>query len=99
MKKNGHLKRELFSQLEEDERIEVRTKFSHVEGHLNWKDLGDLFNDPDYFICGPKEMIEELSQGLLQGKGTPRERVHLKNGGDFNSFSALKLCRSFELFL
>jgi len=70
--------RGLFSQLEKDKRIVVRTSFSHTDGHLNWRDLEGNFVDPHYFICGPPKMIEALSQGLLQGKTVPRDRIHFE---------------------
>lgn len=70
--------RNLFSRLETDERIVVNTIFSHKEGHLTWNNLDVPFKDPHYFLCGPPSMIEELSQGLLEGKCVPRDHVHFE---------------------
>ena len=70
--------RRLFSELEEDERISVKTIFSHKDGHLNWKSLEVPFQEPHYFICGPVNMIEDISRGLLKGKEVPRDHVHFE---------------------
>ena len=68
----------LFCKLDEDERIVVKTIFSHNEGHLTWNSIDAPFKDPHYFLCGPPSMIEEISQGLLKGKAVPRDHVHFE---------------------
>ena len=70
--------RNLFSELDQDERVTVKTIFSHKDGHLAWDSLDVSFRDPHYFLCGPPNMIEEISQGLLKEKLVPRDHVHFE---------------------
>ena len=69
--------KDLLSELEKDERIQVKTLFSQEEGHLEKGDVFDSSKLSHYFLCGPPQMIEDLNKGLLQ-EGTPQENIHFE---------------------
>ena len=69
--------KDLLSELEKDERIQVKTFFSQEEGRLEKGDVLGTFKSPHYFLCGPPQMIEDLNHGLLQ-EGIPQESIHFE---------------------
>lgn len=69
--------KDLFSKLNQDERIQVETFFSQEKGRIGVEVLKGAFKGPQYFICGPPQMIEELNRGLLE-EGISQEKIHFE---------------------
>ena len=69
--------KDLFSKLNQDKRIQIETFFSQEKGRMDVEVLKETFERPQYFICGPPQMIEGLSKSLLKS-GIPRKKIHFE---------------------
>ena len=69
--------KDLFSKLNKDKRIQIETFFSQEKGRMDIDHLKGAFEGPQYFICGPPQMIEGLSEALLKS-GIPRKKIHFE---------------------